>query len=124
VTNTETRTEFLFSYGTLQLEAVQMANFGRLLTGQRDVLVGFEDGLVEIDDEATIRLTGKTHHAIARFTGRSADTVSGIVYQVTPEEVYRADKYEVAAYQRVAVVLQSGIRAWVYVDRRLAPSAC
>ena len=23
-------TEFLFSYGTLQLEAVQMANFGRL----------------------------------------------------------------------------------------------
>ena len=41
VTDTETRTEFLFSYGTLQLEAVQMANFGRLLTGQRDVLEGF-----------------------------------------------------------------------------------
>ena len=73
--------------------------------------------MVEIDDDATIRLTGKTHHAIARFTGRSADTVCGIVYEVTPEEVYRADKFEVAAYQRVAVVLQSGIRAWAYVDR-------
>jgi hypothetical protein len=38
------RTEFLFSYGTLQLEAVQMATFGRQLTGTSDALRGFELG--------------------------------------------------------------------------------
>jgi hypothetical protein len=86
-------TELLFSYGTLQLEAVQMATFGRQLTGTRDVLPGFEAALLEIDDQATIALSGKTHHAIARFTGHPSDSVSGTVFAVTPEELPGADKY-------------------------------
>ncbi len=109
-------TEYLFSYGTLQLEAVQMATFGRHLNGARDVLPGFEQASIEIQDETTVSLSGKTHHSIARFTGRQSDTISGTVYAVTPEELQRADEYEVAEYQRVAVVLESGVRAWVYVD--------
>jgi Gamma-glutamyl cyclotransferase, AIG2-like len=116
-----TPTEYIFSYGTLQLEAVQMATFGRTLTGTRDVLPGFEEQPVEIDDPTTVSLSGKTHHAIAKFTGRSSDTISGTVYEVTPEEVESADKYEVAAYKRVSVLLGSGVRAWVYVDARFAP---
>ena len=115
-------TEFLFSYGTLQLEAVQMAIFGRRLTGKRDVLPGFEETLLVIEDQAIISISGKTHHTIAKFTGRTSDAISGTVYAVIPDEIQSADKYEVAACQRVAVVLQSGIRAWVYVDARYAPS--
>ena len=115
-------TELLFSYGTLQLEAVQMATFGRQLTGTRDVLPGFEAALLEIDDQATISLSGKTHHAIARFTGHPSDSVSGTVFAVTPEEIQSADRYEVAAYKRVSVLLRSGVRAWAYVDARYAPS--
>jgi hypothetical protein len=114
-------TELLFSYGTLQLQAVQMATFGRLLTGTRDVLPGFEEVIVEIDDETTVSLSGKTHHPIARFTGRATDTISGTVFAVTPEEIQRADEYEVEPYRRVAVVLQSGKRAWVYVDAEHMP---
>ncbi|HEY7445946.1 MAG TPA: gamma-glutamylcyclotransferase family protein [Vicinamibacterales bacterium] len=114
-------TELLFSYGTLQLEAVQLSTFGRRLTGTRDVLVGFEEALVEIGDQATVSLSGKTHHAIVKFTGRPTDTVAGTVYAVTSEEVQSADKYEVAAYKRVSVLLQSGLRAWVYVDARYGP---
>lgn len=110
-------TEFLFSYGTLQLEAVQIATFGRQLTGKPDVLPGYEETLLVIEDPAVISISGKTHHTIAKFTGRTSDSISGKVYVVTPEEIKSADKYEVAACQRVAVVLQSGIRAWVYVDR-------
>ena len=113
-------TDRLFSYGTLQLEAVQLATFGRTLTGARDVLPGFASKAVEIDDPTTVALSGKTHHAIAQFTGQSSDTISGTVYEVTPDEVERADKYEVAAYRRVSVVLESGLRAWVYVDARYA----
>jgi gamma-glutamylcyclotransferase (GGCT)/AIG2-like uncharacterized protein YtfP len=114
--------EFLFSYGTLQLEAVQMATFGRKLTGKLDVLPGFEETELVIEDQAVISISGKTHHTIAKFTGRASDTISGTVYAVTPEEIQSADKYEVVPYQRVAVVLQSGIRAWVYIDARYAPS--
>lgn len=111
-------TEYLFSYGSLQLESVQMATFGRHLTGARDVLSGFEQASIEIRDETTVALSGKTQHAIARFTGRQSDTVSGTVYAVTPEELQRADEYEVAEYRRIAVVLQSGLSAWAYVDAR------
>jgi hypothetical protein len=114
-------TEWLFSYGTLQLEAVQLATFGRRLSGTHDVLPGFEQALVEIDDAATVSLSGKRHHAIAKFTGRPSDTIPGTVFALTPEEIQSADRYEVAAYRRVAVLLQSGKRAWVYVDARYAP---
>jgi Gamma-glutamyl cyclotransferase, AIG2-like len=115
-------TEFLFSYGTLQLEAVQIANFGRQLAGTSDALPGFEQGALEIDDPAVVAAIGKTHYAIARFTGRASDAVSGTVYAVTLDEIQRADAYEVPDYKRVAVVLRSGIHAWVYVDAQYAPS--
>jgi gamma-glutamyl AIG2-like cyclotransferase len=114
--------ERLFSYGTLQLEAVQLATFGRRLTGTPDVLSGFEVAPLVVDDEAVIALSGTPHHTIARFTGRASDTIAGTVFAVTPEEIQSADTYEVAPCQRVEVVLQSGARAWVYVDRRQAPS--
>ena len=114
-------TEYLFSYGTLQLEAVQLANFGRRLAGTRDLLPGFEAAVIEINDPATVSLSGKTQHSIAQFTGRPSDIIAGTVFELTSEEVQSADRYEVAPYVRVAVVLQSGKRAWVYVDAQHAP---
>lgn len=110
------RTELLFSYGTLQLEAVQVATFGRELAGTRDVLEGFELVPLKIEDAAVIAVSGKNHHAMAKFTGRAADFIAGTVFAITPDELESADGYEVSAVKRVAVDLQSGIRAWVYVD--------
>jgi gamma-glutamyl AIG2-like cyclotransferase len=112
----------LFSYGTLQLEAVQMATFGRRLTGTGDALRGFELVPLKIEDQTVVAISGKALHTMARFTGRASDVVSGTVYAVTPDELQHADRYEVAAVTRVAVVLQSGVRAWAYVDARYAPS--
>jgi hypothetical protein len=113
--------ERLFSYGTLQLEAVQLATFGRPLAGTRDALPGFEQGLLAIDDPVVAASLGKTHYAIARFTGRDSDAVAGTVFSVTADEIESADKYEIAEYKRVAVVLRSGVRAWAYVDAQHAP---
>ncbi len=118
----ETHTEFLFSYGTLQLDPVQMATFGRLLNGTRDALPGFELVSLKIEDQTVIAISGKEYHTMARFTGRASDVVSGAVFAVTPEEIQNADNYEVAAVKRVSVVLQSGRRAWVYVDAGYAAS--
>ena len=118
----EVHTEFLFAYGTLQLEAVQMATFGRRLTGTSDTLRGFELVSLKIEDQAVVAISGKAHHTMARFTGRDSDVLSGTVFTVTPDEIQSADKYEVAAVKRVAVVLESGVRAWAYVDARYVPS--
>ena len=115
-------TELLFSYGTLQLEAVQMATFGRLLAGTSDALRGFELVLLKIEDPKVVAISGKARHTMAKFTGRASDVVSGTVFAVTPAEIQSADEYEVPAVKRVAVVLQSGERAWAYVDARYAPS--
>jgi DNA-directed RNA polymerase subunit RPC12/RpoP len=119
--NDHATTERLFSYGTLQLESVQLATFGRRLVGAADALPGFGREMLKIENEAVVATSGQTHHPIVRFTGREADAVDGMVFEVTPQELLNADKYEVAAYKRVAVTLRSGKRAWVYVDARFGP---
>src|SRR6185295_6493071 len=91
MTTDQTATEFLFSYGTLQLEAVQLSTFGRLLPGESDALPGFELAPLEIEDEAVIALSGKSVHTIARFTGRAADVILGVVFRLTPEDIQHAD---------------------------------
>lgn len=109
----------LFSYGTLQDEKVQLSNFGRLLSGQRDELRGYEPSRVKIEDAKLAAAIGMTHHANARFNGRKDSHVSGTVFEVTDAELAAADEYELPArYKRIAVVLASGKEAWVYVSAR------
>jgi gamma-glutamylcyclotransferase (GGCT)/AIG2-like uncharacterized protein YtfP len=109
---------FLFSYGTLQEDAVQLSTFNRLLTGHSDELVGFEQSLFEIEDQEFVATSGKSHHAIVKFTGRSDSRVSGMVFEVSQNELIQADEYEPAVYKRVSTTLASGKQAWVYVDER------
>ena len=110
----------LFSYGTLQQDDVQRETFGRLLRGQKDALIGFEQSLVEIEDPEVVRKSGKTHHPIVKRSSRAESRVSGTVFEITDAELASADEYEVAAYKRVSAELASGKRAWVYVDARFA----
>jgi hypothetical protein len=111
----------LFSYGTLQQENVQLATFGRVLQGQKDQLVGFEQSLIILDDPQVVSTSGKTQHAIVKFNGRNDSRVSGTVFEVTDAELASADRYEPAPYKRVAATLASGKEAWVYADARSAP---
>jgi len=111
-------TELLFSYGTLQLESVQVATFGRLLEGDSDALSGFEQVALRIEDREVIAISGRAVHTIASFTGNAADVIEGTVFHLTAEDIQYADQYEVGACRRIAVTLQSGRRAWVYVDGR------
>lgn len=107
--------ELLFSYGTLQLDSVQLSTFGRLLDGSADALPGFEQTLVKIEDAEVVATSGQTHHPILRFTGDPAHSVAGRVFRISPDELAQADRYEVAAYRRVSVTLASGLQSWVYV---------
>jgi Gamma-glutamyl cyclotransferase, AIG2-like len=121
MSNAESPSEYLFSYGTLQTESVQLATFGRRLEGKPDALPGFTQSMVRIEDPAVVRTSGEDLHPIIAFTGDNADLVTGTVFAVSAEELQRADAYEVAAYRRVSVILRSGTRAWVYADIHHAP---
>src|SRR3990167_4396289 len=51
---------WLFSYGTLQQDEVQLATFGRLLEGRVDALPGYATSLFEIMDAEVVTTSGKT----------------------------------------------------------------
>ena len=106
---------WLFSYGTLQQEDVQLATFGRLLEGRVDALPGYATSLLEIRDAEVVKTSGKTHHLMARPTGNPGDEVPGVVLRLTAAELAAADTYEVSDYKRIAVRLKSGLEAFVYV---------
>jgi hypothetical protein len=105
----------LFSYGTLQLESVQMSSFGRLLEGQKDALPFYRRDILEITDPDVIRTSGERFHPVVSPSKNPADAVEGTVFAITPEELEAADRYEVDDYKRIEVVLQSGTKAFVYV---------
>ena len=105
----------LFSYGTLQLERVQLETFGRRLTGAADALPGYGRTMVRITDPAVIAASGADHHPIVAASGDPEDSVEGMVFEITADELAAADTYEVSDYKRVEVVLKSGLRAWVYI---------
>ncbi|MFB2538448.1 MULTISPECIES: gamma-glutamylcyclotransferase family protein [unclassified Acinetobacter] len=106
----------LFSYGTLQQENVQLATFGRKLTGQADCLLGYRLGEVEILDADVIAKSGKIFHPMLIKTEQPSDQVHGIIFDITDDELAQADAYEVDAYVRVAATFQSGQVAWIYAD--------
>lgn len=105
----------LFSYGTLRLREVQLANYGRELECEPDVLPGHRLEPIEIDDPEVVRVSGKKVHTIARPTGNADDRVEGVVLLLTEQELATTDGYETDAYSRVEVTLESGRTAWVYV---------
>lgn len=112
----EETTEHLFSYGTLQTQAVQTETFGRLLEGKKESLPGYELTMIAINDPAVVETSGEAHHPIITPTGRAADMVHGTVFKITPKELADADRYEVDAYKRVRVIMSSGQSAWAYID--------
>jgi gamma-glutamylcyclotransferase (GGCT)/AIG2-like uncharacterized protein YtfP len=106
----------LFSYGTLQHKSVQIASFGRELTGRKDVLPGYTRGRVPITDPDVVASSGESYYENAVPASNPEDAVSGTVFEITEEDLAAADQYEEpAGYRRFSVTLGSGDRAWVYL---------
>ncbi len=104
----------LFCYGTLRVEKVQLAVFGRRLEGEPDAVAGFRLDSVEIDDPALIARSGAAVHPILIATGDPADQVAGTVFRIDAAELAAADAYEGPPYVRARAPLASGGSAWVY----------
>ena len=108
---------YLFSYGTLQLEKVQIETYGRLLKGEKDSLLNYKLDKLKITDAEVIKKSGKEFHPIAMKTGISDDMIDGTIYEITEEELDSTDKYEVSDYKRVLETFVSGKKAWIYVAK-------
>lgn len=106
--------EYLFSYGTLQYENVQIETFGRKLQGEKDILIGYQLTDIKITDPQVIAASGTDLHPILQFTGYESDLVKGTVFEIAEQELACADDYEVDDYRRVATQLKSGKMAWIY----------
>jgi gamma-glutamylcyclotransferase (GGCT)/AIG2-like uncharacterized protein YtfP len=107
--------ENLFSYGTLQMERVQLELFRRTLKMEPDALVGYKKEKIKIKVESVVNLNGEEEHVIISYTGNDTDIIEGAVLSVTQDELEHADDYETHDYKRINVLLRSGKPAWVYV---------
>ncbi|ATG47515.1 gamma-glutamylcyclotransferase family protein [Celeribacter ethanolicus] len=112
---TAPRNVLLFSYGTLQLEPVQLSSFGRLLNGETDAMPGFRKEMIEITDPEVLEKSGERFHPVVMPSADPSDRVEGMVFEITESELAAADRYEVSDYTRIEVGLCSGKTAWVYV---------
>ena len=105
----------LFSYGTLQLERVQKETFGRLLIGSKDKLAGYCISKMKITDPKVIESSGTDSHPILKYTGNKTDFVEGTLYEISTEELIKADDYEVDDYKRAELIFESKQTGFVYV---------
>ena len=105
----------LFSYGTLKLPSVQMECFGRLVEGVDDALPGYRTERLEITDPGVLSASGERFHLRAIPSQNPVDAIPGTVFTLAESDLWAADAYEGAEYDRVIVRLASGRDAWVYV---------
>src|SRR5262249_39646206 len=90
---TDDTTVPLFSYGTLRQANVQLASFGRTLTGQPDALPGYARVMIEITDPEVLATSSEKFHPIVVETGNLADEVPGTLFLITEAELAAADTY-------------------------------
>lgn len=99
-------TEYLFTYGTLQQEDIQLTIFSRTLSGFNDTLSGYK-----LSDEKVVGI-----YPVMQNSDVPTDFVNGRVYMCSNKEILDIDKYEGPAYKRIKVTLNSGKSAWAYIS--------
>ena len=100
------RTDAVFAYGTLQIDAVMHAVTGRRFDGAEALLPGFRRR----------RLMQRTYPGIVPFTGE--ETRGVVVRGVDAETLARLDAFEDELYDRRVLEVRTGgggVLAWTYV---------
>jgi gamma-glutamylcyclotransferase (GGCT)/AIG2-like uncharacterized protein YtfP len=108
----------IFSYGSLQQEAVQLATYGRVLHGDPDELIGWVRTEIAVPKRHKAAAAGLTHYANVERSSQLGNRVAGTVFDITEAELAATDAYELEAeYGRVLAALASRRSAWVYVSQ-------
>lgn len=104
----------LFIYGTLGLEHVQQALFGRKVPMRPAQLLGYALTTIEIENELVVSLSGKSTHRIL-VPDVAASPIEGHLLDLTEAELKAADDYEVPDYRRTEAKTSDGESVWAYV---------
>ena len=107
--------EYLFSYGTLQEERIQLKLYGRLLKGENDTLPGYTIHLVENKNYDEQSGNDEKFHRLAVKSNNDEEGITGTLFELSGEEIIRTDEYEPDGYKRISATLLSGKTCWVYV---------
>ena len=107
--------QYLFSYGTLQSERVQVELFGRIFKGSPDILREYKIAPARITDTQFLARGEQLMQHTLVFTNNKNDLVKGTLYEVSDAELLLADQYEPENYKRKKVELESGRSAWIYI---------
>ncbi len=102
--------EHIFAYGTLNDTTIQLKLYNRKLKGTPDQVKQYYLSSITVNENNILNT-----YPIAIYSGKQSDVISGMVYEITPQELAATDIYEGAEYKRVQVLLQSGVRAWIYI---------
>ena len=92
-------TQYLFTYGTLKDEVVQLRVFGRKPKSKEAKLKGYRIALEKVI-EPSDQVDG---------------FVAGLLLRVSNLELFNADVYETQAYKRIMVSVNPRTKAWVYI---------
>lgn len=84
--------------------------------GEKDFLVGYKLDYIEIFDQEVLEKSEEKFHPILSFSGKNEDKVQGILFEITEEELKKADEYEVADYKRIKTTFESGKEGFIYVE--------
>lgn len=96
--------ENLFVYGTLREAHIQERLIGRIIENpSSDELQGYRRNWTLVAPYPVAMPSEADEH------------ISGLVLQVSEDELAAMDTYEGDAYVRVRLILMSGTEAWVYI---------
>ncbi|NQZ42722.1 MAG: gamma-glutamylcyclotransferase [Flavobacteriaceae bacterium] len=98
-------TQYLFTYGTLQDEVVQLRVFGRKPKSKEAKLKGYR-----IAEEKVMDL-----YPTIEPSDQVDGFVAGLLLRVSNLELFNADVYETQAYKRIMVSVNPRTKAWVYI---------
>lgn len=105
----------LFACGTLTLEKVHLALFGRVLPYDEDTLPGYTKRTVVLDDPEILSTTGTGTHLSMVPCDTPGASVPGRAMRLTEAELARMDPHQNAHHRRTRVTLASGREAWAYL---------
>jgi gamma-glutamylcyclotransferase (GGCT)/AIG2-like uncharacterized protein YtfP len=107
---------YLFSYGTLQKEQVQL-KLSDAFCREKRCFIRIQLNMLEITDPEVLRKSGQKYHPVLEFSGNADDEIEGVLFEVTEAEILQADEYEVDDYQRIETVFKSGNKGFIYVGK-------
>jgi gamma-glutamylcyclotransferase (GGCT)/AIG2-like uncharacterized protein YtfP len=98
---------YLFAYGTLLDKNIQVRVFGHEVQGHPDQLADYRRVIRNF-------VCGSYPDIIFE----SGSLVSGMILELTDNELEQCDRYEGDEYERVSVVLKNGSKAFVYKGKQ------